>query len=207
MRIALANVLEVRVISKLKGFVDSIFDDSIIVDISGVGYAVFITTRLLSTIKMGDKIEIKTYHAFKAEQQFLCGFESSNELILFKNLLEVPGIGIKSAMAILSKLSSEELAIAIATQDSDVLLNVSGIGKKSAARILLELKDKTILKAKDGISSEKTQTGNINDAMLGLISLGYQKHQAMNTITKIIKTTENNIPTNELIVLCLKELQ
>lgn len=194
-------------IAKLKGSVDSVFDDSIIISVNGVGYFVFVTARLLSIIKPGDNIEVLTYHVFRQEQQFLCGFQNSYEMVLFKSLLDVPGIGIKSAMAILSVLSPEELAIAIATQNSEAFLRVSGVGKKSAARILLELKDKTALKLKDEAPVDNTDSDNINYAMLGLISLGYQRTQVMNAISNVVRETGNDISTNELIVLCLRELQ
>ncbi len=190
-------------IAKLTGVIDEILEDSIIIDIGGIGYQVFITSKLKNLLKMGEKFSLKISHIFKQENQFLCGFQYEDEKNAFKILMEVPGIGIKSAMGILSAISLEELATSIATQDSSILCKVPGVGKKTAERILLELKDKNISKIKDVYDKSNE---NINDAVLGLISLGYQKSVVQKTIINVYKKLGINTPTNELIVECLKEI-
>ena len=190
-------------IAKLTGVIDEILEDSVIIDIGGIGYHVFITSKLKNLLKMGEKISLKISHIFKQENQFLCGFQYEDEKNAFKILMEVPGIGIKSAMGILSAISLEELATSIATQDSSILCKVPGVGKKTAERILLELKDKNISKIKDVYDKSNE---NINDAVLGLISLGYQKSVVQKTIINVYKKLGINTPTNELIVECLKEI-
>ncbi len=190
-------------IAKLTGIIDEILEDSVIIDIKGIGYQVFITSKLKSSLKIGEKLSLRVLHIFKQENQFLCGFQYEDEKNTFKILMEVPGIGIKSAMAILSVITLEELATAIATQDSSILCKVPGVGKKTAERILLELKDKNISKIKDVYDKSNE---NINDAVLGLISLGYQKSIVQKTIINVYKKLGTNTPTNELIVECLKEI-
>lgn len=190
-------------IAKLTGVIDEILEDSVIIDIGGIGYHVFITSKLKNLLKMGEKISLKISHIFKQENQFLCGFQYEDEKNAFKILMDVPGIGIKSAMGILSAISLEELATSIATQDSSILCKVPGVGKKTAERILLELKDKNISKIKDVYDKSNE---NINDAVLGLISLGYQKSVVQKTIINVYKKLGINTPTNELIVECLKEI-
>lgn len=190
-------------IAKLTGIIDEILEDSIIIDVNGVGYQVFITAKLRATFEIGEKISLKISHIFKQENQFLCGFQYEDEKNAFKVLMEVPGIGIKSAMTILSVLSLEDLATSIATQDASILCKVPGVGRKTAERILLELKDKNIAKIKDVYDKSNE---NINDAVLGLISLGYQKSVVQKTIINVYKRLGSNTPTNELIVESLKEI-
>lgn len=190
-------------IAKLSGIIDEILDDSIVVDVNGIGYQIFITSKLKSNLEIGEKISLKISHIFKQENQFLCGFQYEDEKNAFKVLMDVPGIGIKSAMAILSAISLEELATAIATQEASILCKVSGVGRKTAERILLELKDKNIAKIKDVYDKSNE---NINDAVLGLISLGYQKSIVQKTIINVYKKLGSNTPTNELIVESLKEI-
>jgi Holliday junction DNA helicase RuvA len=191
-------------IAKLNGIIDTIFDDSVIVDVGGVGYHVFVTSKLNASLQIGKNISLRIFHIFKQEMQYLCGFQNSEEISTFKALLDVPGIGVKSAMSILSTLSTEELALAVASQDSQLLCKTNGVGKKTAERILLELKDKTLVKIKDLCKPDGT---NVNDAILGLISLGYQKGNIIKTINEISQRLGTDASTNELIVSCLKEMK
>lgn len=190
-------------IAKLSGIIDEILDDSIVIDVNGIGYQVFIASKLKSSLEIGEKISLKISHIFKQENQFLCGFQYEDEKNAFKVLMDVPGIGIKSAMAILSAISLEDLATAIATQEAAILCKVPGVGRKTAERILLELKDKNIAKIKDVYDKSNE---NINDAVLGLISLGYQKSIVQKTIINVYKKLGSSTPTNELIIESLKEI-
>ena len=191
-------------IAKLKGKVDEIFDDSIIIDANGVGYQVYVASQLKNSANIGDAISLRIYHIFKQENQYLCGFQDAEEMNIFKALLDVPGIGVKSAMSILSTLSIEEFAMAVASQDPTTLCRAGGVGKKTAERILLELKDKTLTKIKDVCSKGNE---NINDAILGLISLGYQKNNILKIVSEVSQKLGQSASTNELIVQCLKEIK
>jgi Holliday junction DNA helicase RuvA len=191
------------VIAKLSGTVDSILDDSVIIDVNGVGYQVFISSKLKDSLVLGATLSVKIFHIFKQETQYLCGFEDEQEMNVFKALLGVHGIGVKSAMSVLSTLSIEEFAMAVASQDSTALNRTNGIGKKTAERILLELKDKVLTNMKD---IKLPNNENVNDAVLGLVSLGYQKHKVLKAMTKTLQTLGSQASINELIVNCLKEI-
>ena len=190
-------------IAKLKGIIDTKFDDSVIIDVSGVGYHVFLSSKMLDDLSVGDNVSVRIAHIFRQETQYLCGFTNDEEINIFNALLDVPGIGVKSAMAVLSHLSIEEFATAVATQNTVTLCKVSGIGKKTAERILLELKDKNLGKVRDICEKHNS---NVNDAILGLVSLGYQKHNIMNAIEEVSKNNTQDLSTNEIIVACLKLL-
>lgn len=192
-------------IAKLKGIVDTILEDSVIIDVGGVGYLVYISSKFRDSISLGDAVDINIHHIYKQEQQTLCGFKDSEEMNIFKALLDVHGIGMKSAMSVLSTLSTEEFAMAVANQDPSTLCRSEGIGRKTAERILLELKDKTLIKMRD-VCSGKIQS-NINDAILGLISLGYQKGNISRIISEVSARLGKDTSTNDLIIQCLKELK
>ena len=80
-------------IAKLSGIVDQILEDSIIIDVGGVGYQVFVTSKFAKQLEVGAQISVRIYHIFRQEMQFLCGFQSEEEMRVFKALLDVPGIG------------------------------------------------------------------------------------------------------------------
>lgn len=191
-------------IAKLTGLIDEIRDDAIVIDVNGVGYLVYATTKLLQESAVGSQISVQVEHIIKQDAQFLCGFQTKEEVGVFKVLLNIHGIGIRSALAILSTLSISEIATAIATQDATPLSQVSGIGRKTAERILLELKDKTLSTLKD-VKPQNNE--NINDAMLGLISLGYQKNNVVQLLQKISKELGSNASANDLILRALKEIR
>ncbi|MDR2598275.1 MAG: Holliday junction branch migration protein RuvA [Holosporales bacterium] len=192
-------------IAKLRGVVDSILDDSILIDVHGICFQVFISSRCKESIEIGDDLALKILHIFKQENQILCGFQSDDEMRIFRALLDVQGIGIKSSLSILSTLSIEEIAMAVIDQDATVLCRAGGVGKKTAERILLELKGKTIPKVTD---IGPAGNGAIGDAILGLVSLGYKKDRVIKVVGSIAEKIGNinKITTSEIIVQSLKEL-
>ncbi len=186
-------------IAKLTGIVDSLHDGGVIVDVSGIGFFVYISDKDATKIKECDRISLSIMHIFRQEQQFLCGFLNNDDKDVFTSLLNVHGIGIKSAFGVLSTLTRDEIAMAVINQDAAALCRVSGIGSKTAARILLELKDQTLVRIKD----VKDTNSTINDAVLGLMSLGYQKNAVLKTVQKI---ANSEMTIDEIIVKCLQEL-
>ena len=202
-RVKIAHADVHNMIAKLTGKIESLLEDSIVIDVNGIGFQVFVSRKILSEKELGQDISIRTLHIFRQEQQYLCGFSNDEEMNIFKVLLDVPGIGIKSAMMVLSTLSIEEFALAVANQEPETLCRVNGIGKKTAERILMEPKDKNITKIKDNCYKENN---NINDAILGLISLGYQKNLVLKTVSESVKSLGKSAQTNEIIVNCLKRI-
>jgi Holliday junction DNA helicase RuvA len=189
-------------IAKLKGTVDSILDDSVIIDVMGIGYQVFIPEKLKESLKIGESVSIRTFHVFKQESQCLCGFRDAIELSMFKALLDVHGVGLKTALSVLSALTPEEFASAIADQDSSLLGRIHGIGKKTAERILLELKDGVLIKlGKVGPQA----SDSVNDAVLGLVSLGYQKSAVLKNVISLAERLGPSASPGEIIVTYLRD--
>ncbi|MDR1034389.1 MAG: Holliday junction branch migration protein RuvA [Holosporales bacterium] len=191
-------------IAKLRGVVDSILDDSILLEVHGICFQVFVSSRCKKSIRVGDDLVLRILHIFKQEGQTLCGFQNDEEIGIFKALLDVRGIGIKSSLSILSELSIEEIAMAVIDQDATMLCRAEGVGKKTAERILLELKGKTIPKISD---IKLVGNGVIGDAILGLLSLGYKKDSIIKVVSNIAEKIGQKATTSDIIVQSLKELK
>jgi Holliday junction DNA helicase RuvA len=137
-------------------------------------------------------VKLLTYFHVREDAQQLFGFLSEEERLLFKLLLSVSGIGPKLAITVLSGLSVQELAQAIEKENPAVLSSISGIGKKTAERVILELKGKipgevARFSGKGETSAEKVEEGELADAILALISLGYKKANAQKAIQKVLE--------------------
>ncbi len=197
-------------IGKLRGVVDITTEDHAIIDVGGVGYIVFCSTRtLLALPSRGGQAELIIETHVREDHIHLYGFTSNLELEWFRNLTTVQGIGARIALAILSVLSPDQLITAIASQDKKAFTQISGIGPKLAERLLTELKSKAkspIIDISSGtkvISSESS--GFVNDAISALVNLGYNRSDVYNTVTKLAREQEN-APVQELIRLSLREL-
>ena len=172
-------------IAKLRGIIDQIGEDYIIIDVSGVGYLVYCSSKVinkLSTKGQLDEILIQTI--VREDQITLYGFKEENEKYWFDLLLKVQGVGAKTAIKGLSIMTPEELEMAILSEDKTLLTRIPGIGNKGALRICSELKDKTLNISIQSMSKPK-QNNNIQDLISGLIGLGYGHHEAYEVISKL----------------------
>jgi len=154
---------------------------SITVDVSGVGYGVRVSKETLSRLPAdGKQVTLFTYLAVRENAMDLYGFSEREERSFFKLLIEVPGIGPKSALAILSLATVETLRKSITSNDTTYLTKVSGIGKKSAEKIVLELKDKlgAVIAGGPDLKGE-------SDAVEALRSLGYSLGEARDALKEV----------------------
>ena len=168
-------------ISFLVGVIEEKGDNSLIIDVNGVGYLVNVSsTTLISIGQVGERAKIFTYMAVREDDISLFGFSSQEERGLFNQLITVSGIGPKMAIGILSGLSISDLTVAIINEDVKLLSKIKGLGKKTAERLCLELKDKL---SPLGITQENTFNVNYDEdavqmATDTLISLGINKNDA-----------------------------
>jgi holliday junction DNA helicase RuvA len=130
------------VIASLRGSVDAIFADSLVLEAAGVGYRVFAGPSTLAAARQGQQLKLHTHHIVREDAQALYGFRTVEELGFFALLLTVTGVGPKVALAILSARPVADLQLAVMQGDEAVLTAVSGVGKRLAARIVLELREK-----------------------------------------------------------------
>ncbi len=160
-------------------------DKYVVVDVGGLGYKVFVTADTLHSLKVGNETFLSTYLAVREDALDLYGFTSKKEKDFFELLLTISGIGPKSALNILSLVSSDTLVSAIRSGSTAHLVKVSGIGRKTAEKIVLELRDKLggMAMTEDmsiGMSSDA-------DAIEALKALGYDGDDAREALKKIDK--------------------
>ncbi len=181
-------------IGYLKGKIKYIDNNIIIIDCGNIGYNVYVTPKVLSK-QIGDEIEIYIYEAIREDAYDLYGFLMPGELDFFKNLISVKGIGPKSAMNIISSSDINTLKEGILTGDIGYVSKVKGIGKKTAERIVLELSGKLNI---NEILEENNYSSD--DAVSGLISLGYSEKDSK----EMLKNIDKNLPLEERIKKALK---
>jgi Holliday junction DNA helicase RuvA len=173
-----------------------------LIDCSGVGYECEVPMSTFYLLpQVGDKVTLLTHFVVREDAQLLFGFGTNQERLMFRQLLKVNGIGAKSALAILSGLSIDELIQAVSLQESGLLTRVPGIGKKTAERLLLELKDKFTLDSTLSIKGS-INTSISQDVLNALIALGYNERESINAV----KSLDANLTVNDGIKQALKYL-
>ncbi len=180
-------------ISILRGQILEIADRSIVIGVNGVGYKVSLTEDSLHSLKTGVEITVWTHLAVRENSQDLYGFTSKKERDFFELLITVSGIGPKTALNILSLVSSQTLAGAIRDGSTAHLVKVSGIGRKTAEKIVLELKEKIgdyAYTDTDGRSTSDMSSDS--DAIEALKALGYGADEAREAIKKVMAETNKD---------------
>ena len=168
-------------IAKLKGIVDQIGEDWVILDVQGVGYLLSCSSRTLSRLSMGEAAALAVETVVREDAITLFGFADQSELRSFKLLIGVSGVGPRAALSILSAVTPQQLALAVVTEDEKALTAANGIGKKIAQRVILELKDKLAREEALGGTSVKggapamaaVPHSKKNEAQAALAVLGY----------------------------------
>jgi Holliday junction DNA helicase RuvA len=202
-------------IGKLKGTVDEIAEDHCIVDVHGIGYVAYCSTRTLAGIAAGEAVTLFIETYVREDMIRLYGFRSQLEREWFRLLQNnVQGVGAKVALAVLSTLTPSELANAIALRDITMVARAPGVGKKVAERIVTELRTKAPAYAGEatGTIGLKQELGEgvapapISDAVSALVNLGYSRDIAANAISAALKTAGEDADSSKLIRQGLKEL-
>lgn len=188
-------------ISFLNGKLAESAPTSIVVDVNGVGYAVFIPLSSYDKLPpRGADVRILTYHHVNAQDgtQQLFGFATPEEREMFLLLIGVSGIGPRLACNILSSASISRLRNAIAAGDTRALSSLRGIGKKTAERLVLELKDKL------GATVKPPAEARLADAVSALVSLGYKESEAHRRVSAVAAKLDANAGLEELVRAALR---
>ena len=193
-------------IAYLSGKIKFLFDDACVIDVHGVGYKVFVDANTRQALKLDEATELFIHTAVREDAINLFGMKNQSTFELFELLLTVSGVGVKGALAIVSKISAADFARAVAAQDLKALTRLPGVGKKSAERILLELKDK-VQSLAENFSAEDFQPAQIQstereDAAEALEALGYTAAE----ISAAFDDAPENFSTEQLIKFALKNL-
>ncbi|OGO76884.1 MAG: Holliday junction DNA helicase RuvA [Clostridiales bacterium GWB2_37_7] len=169
----------------LKGKLDSIQEDYLVVDMNGVGYKVFTSQNTIRNISVDSTVKIFTQLIVKEDDLVIYGFDTRDELHMFKLLNTVSGVGPKAAVSLLNHYKSQEIALAIVSKDAVKLTKAQGIGKKTAERIILELKDKIDTESAIAVHNVDSFGGDITQVIEALTSLGYNYSVAAQAAAKL----------------------
>lgn len=210
-------------IAKLRGIVDTIGEDFCVIDVNGVGYLAFASSRTLGTLNVGAEVSLLTIMSVREDDISLFAFADAWEKEWFLTLTKVQGVGAKVCLSILSVLTPQQLSQALSAQDKASFCRASGVGPKLAARIVSELKDKIVtvplnisagsdtvaVVANDASAQslelpKNTDYEKTEDAISALVNLGYQRLEAYKAVNKVLnENPEADVST--LIRLSLKE--
>ncbi len=172
-------------IGRIQGTLVSVHPPRLLVDCQGIGYEVDVPMSTLYQLpQAGQKITLLTHFQVREDAQQLFGFATETEREAFRQLIKISGVGSRTALAVLSGMSVNELAQAITLQEAGRLTQVPGIGKKTAERLCLELKGK--LAPDLGITGDKPQAIEASSEVLqALLALGYSEKEALLALKQI----------------------
>ena len=195
-------------IAYVNGILEVKAKEYVIIDVSGIGYKIYMSESAISGLEKGRKTKIFTYMKVREDDVSLYGFLNNEELVTFELLISVGGIGAKSAISILSNITPSQFALAVITNDVNTLKKLPGIGAKTAQRIILELKDK--MKTEEAIDGKDVEVkkaitldNNTQDAIEALSVLGYVRKD----IEKVLESIDTkNLTLEEIIKQGLKHL-
>ncbi len=207
-------------IAKLSGLVDSVGDDWVVIDVNGVGYMVFCSSRTLGGLAVGEAARLVIETHVREDHIHLYGFLDHAERDWFKLLTTVQGVGAKVGLGILSTLSSDELVQAVASADKGAVSRANGVGPKLATRIVSELKDKVGHLALGHVARVSGAGGaagpppsphgaarpEIADAVSALVNLGYTPSDALGAVSRGATSLDGDVTVEVLIRVGLSEL-
>lgn len=201
-------------IAKLRGRLDSTGEDFAVVDVGGVGYLVFCGSRTIAALPgVGEPVELAIETHVREDHIHLYGFGTASDREMFRTLTTVQGVGAKVGLAILSALSAEQIAQAIAAGDQSAFKRASGVGPKLAQRLVVELKDKRgafPLMAPAAVAAIGKTPGRaggvVDDAVSALVNLGYGRMEAFGAVSRAAAAAGGSAPLNALIKTSLREL-
>jgi Holliday junction DNA helicase RuvA len=188
-------------IAGLKGTIEALGSNWVIIAVGGISFQVFLPTSTLSTLgSVGREVKLFTHLAVREDNLSLYGFGSARELSLFQTVTTVKGIGPKIGMAMLSAMEADQLSMAIASGDATLLTSIPGIGLKTASRIILELKDKVgggwmVTQDMDSVQSN-------GDVVSALTSLGYSVAEAARAVGAL--PPDKKLTLEEKVTIALK---
>ncbi len=187
-------------IGRVAGILAAKQPPQVLVDVNGVGYEIDVPMSTFYNLPgVGEKVSLLTHLAVREDAHLLYGFGSEIERVAFRELLKVSGIGAKTALAVLSGLSVNDLSAAIAAQETGRLVKIPGIGKKTAERLLLELKGKPVFA---GAIAGAVPAGMSDDVRQALLALGYNERETAEALRQL----PPDLPVGEAIRQALRGL-
>ena len=200
-------------IAFIKGIIEQVEEDNVVIDVGGVGYNVKISAGTANMLPgNGQLVKIYTYTCVREDAFQLYGFLSKDDLAVFKKLITVSGIGPKGGLAILSVMDADNLRFAILSGDAKAIAKAPGIGAKTAERVILELRDKISIEdtfvtreSKAYSDKETSENENVrNDVIEALTALGYSPSDSLKAIKQVEYTKD--MDSEQLLKEVLKKM-
>lgn len=193
----------------IKGTITEIRTDEIIVETGGVGFSVFTSSQATAKLTKSQQATIFTHLNVREDDMSLFGFLTREERSVFRMLINVSGVGPKSALSILSCLSVDELRMAVLADDYKAIAKANGIGPKTAQRLIIELRDKFHLEdALDGYEENALDASEpedlVSEVAMALSGLGYSNVEALRAIKKV--PNREGMTVEQLLKAALKNI-
>lgn len=194
----------------IKGTVTDIGTDEIVVETGGIGFSVFSSSQTCAKLSKNQQATIYTHLNVREDDMSLFGFLSKEERSVFQMLINVSGVGPKSALSILSCLSVDELRMAVLSDDYKAIAKANGIGPKTAQRLIIELRDKFHLEdVLNEFDDSAPDTGSasediVSETAMALSSLGYSNVEALRAIKKV--PNSDSMTVEQLLKAALKHI-
>ena len=192
-------------ISSLRGRVLHLEPDAVVLDVHGVGYMVAVTAQHARTLHLGDEVFVHTAMIVREDAMLLFGFEERSELDVFGQLLSVSGVGPKSALGVLSSLTVDQIATAVADEDDAPFRRVSGIGPKTAKLIVVQLAGKLTVPARTATGAPVPQ-GLGAQVAAALVALGWTERVAAEAADAVLSEAPAGASVPALLKLALAHL-
>lgn len=197
-------------ISFISGTVADLYEDSMVLECNDIGYQIQIPSSFMNNVRIGSRIKVHTYLQVREDAMCLYGFQTKDDLTMFRMLIGVNGIGPKGALGILSVITPDDLRFAVLADDAKTISKAPGVGLKTAKKLILELKDKLSLeeaieiKSSHGAVAAAAVSDERDEALQALIALGYSPSEAMKAIKGVAGAETMDV--SALIKAALKNL-
>lgn len=191
-------------IAHVRGKISEKFNGSIIIDVNGLGYELFVSVVDFDLVNLGESVKFYTYHHVREQSEELFGFSTLSAKKIFEMLISVQGVGPKAALAILSLGNVETVRNAIANSNAGFIQKASGVGKKTADRVVVDLHDKVGLPNKYENGNEIIENNQLNssdEAVEALMALGYTLADA----SEALKNIDTDLSTAERVTKALRQ--
>lgn len=194
------------------GFVEGIIEyidvDKIVVNNNGVGYNVFMPASQIDTLNVDETVRVFIYLNVREDAMQLFGFLTRDDLEVFKLLITVNGIGPKGGLAVLSTITTDDLRVAVISEDAKAISKAPGIGAKTAQKVIIELKDKLnledVLEPKLDANFQVNDNNSMSEAVMALVALGYSQADAYRAVKSIDNIEELDV--ENVIKMALKKI-
>lgn len=193
-------------ITFLIGTIESTTDSAANINVNGVGYEVLCPTGVLTKCDNSAEVKLLIHHHITEANQALYGFVEESQRVLFRMLIAISGVGPKAGLSILTTLTPNQIADAVATQSGKIISQANGVGPKLGERVVVELKSKLGKLPTSMLENPAAPTGNGADVISALMNMGFKENQAQPAVASALKA-QPDVDFNALLKASLQSLR